>query len=293
MKTATAAALSLACAFAGGAQAQAPYYPVPSATGRPDIMGTLLGALFGTPATATQTLETGWTRGGRPLSERRVALDARIEAGVRNGSLTRREADQLRAEYNELVRIEANYAADGRLTAQEQADLSDRYDALSRSVRDERRDDDQRWRPLAERRMAFDARVEAALADRTLNRAEAARLRADFQALAQLEASYRRNGLDARETADLSARYEDLRLRLGDDEDGIGRQDRWAGVERRITQGQRSGAIDALEAQRARAELGDLVRLEAAYTLGGMTADERDYLARRFSEVNARLGTWR
>lgn len=294
-KTATAAAAaSLACALAGSAQAQTPYNS--GATARPDIVGALLGALFGAPATATQTLENGWSRGARPLSERRANLDARIDAGVRNGSLTRREADQLRDEYNELVRIEANYAADGRLTAQEQSDLSDRYEALSRSVREEVQDEDdgdRRWRPLAERRANFETRIGAALDDRSINRTEAARLRTDFQALVQLETTYSRNGLDTREIADLRARYQDLRARLSDDDGMAGQQDRWAGIERRIAQGQRSGAINALEAVRMRAELGDLVRLEAAYASGGMTADERDYLARRFFEVNGRLSNLR
>ena len=297
--SAAAVAVGLAFATAGSAQAQAPYNP--STNSQSDVFGALLGALFGAPTAANQTLESGWNRGGRPLSERRATLDARIDAGVRNGSLTRRDADQLRAEYNELVRIEASYAADGRLTAQEQADLSDRYDTLSRSVRQEVRgndyddDDDRRWRPLAERRANFETQIERALDDRSISRTEATRLRADFQALVQLEASYGRNGLDARETADLRSRYQGLRARLNDDDGGgsVGQEDRWAGIERRIALGQRSGGISTSEAVRMRAELGDLIRLEAAYASGGQTADERDYLARRYSDVSARLNNWR
>jgi hypothetical protein len=291
-KAIAAAVISLSCALTASAQAQTPYNS--GATSRSEIVGALLGALFGAPATATQTLETGWNRGGRPLSERRTSLEARLDAGLRNGSLTRREADQLRDEYNEIVQIESNYAADGRFTAQERSDLTYRYENLSRGVREEAQDDDngsRPWRPLEDRRANFDTRLGAALEDRSINRTEAARLRLDFQALVQLEARYSRNGLDDREIADLRARYQELRARVGDS--GVGQEDRWAGIERRIAQGQRSGAINAQEAARLRSELGDLVRLEAAYASGGMAADERDYLDRRFSEVNGRLAGWR
>ncbi|UTP40917.1 hypothetical protein M9M90_06970 [Phenylobacterium sp. LH3H17] len=262
---------------------------------RADIVGTLLGALFGAPTTAAQTLENDWSGGRRPLSERRVALDARIDAGVRNGSLTRREAERLRDEYDELVEAEARYAADGRLTSQERADLRTRFDDLSERVREERRDDDQRWRPLSERRAEFEAQVEAALRDRTLNRMQSTRLRSDFQVLVQLEAGYARNGIDAREEADLTARYDDLRQRLGDDADDYDDrpQDRWPGIERRIAAGERSGAIDTLEAARLRTELGDLTRLDAAYNANGLNAEERDYLTRRFGELSARVRTTR
>ena len=263
--------------------------------GRPDIVGTLLGGLFGVPSVGVQTMEDDWSRGGRPLSERRVALDARIDAGVRNGSLTRREAARLREEYDDLVEVEARYAADGRLTSQERTDLRNRYDELSERVREERGDDDQRWRPLADRRADFEAQVEAALRDRSLNRMEAAQLRSDFQTLVQLEASYGRNGIDAREETDLTVRYDDLRRRLGDngDDSDDRPQNRWAGIELRIAAGERSGAIDTVEAARLRTELGDLIRLDAAYNARGLKADERDYLTRRFGELNARTRTSR
>lgn len=262
---------------------------------RSEIVGALLAALFGAPSTAVQTMDDSWSGGGRPLSERRVTLGARIDAGVRNGSLTRREAERLREDYDELVDVEAQYAADGRLTSEERADLRNRFDELSQRVGEERRDDDQRWRPLAERRIEFDAQVQAALRDRTLNRTQSARLRSDFQALVQLEASYARNGIDAREEADLTSRYDDLRRRAGDDRDDNDDrpQDRWPSLERRIAAGERTGAIDTLEAARLRTELGDLSRLDAAYSANGLNVEERDYLARRFGELSERVRTAR
>lgn len=260
------------------------------------VIGSLLGALFGIQPGNDQALDDIWSRGRRPLNERRADLDVRIDAGVRDGSLTRFEADRLRDDYDDLVRLEARYAADGRLTTQERADLRDRYRALSQRVGDERRDDQghDRWAPLSGRRLEFDARVDAALRDRTLNRTEAERLRADFQALLQAEADYMRNGLDAREQADLQLRYDDLNRRLGDDDGYGGYGDdrnvgRWAAIEARISAGERSGVLDRVEAARLRTELGDLTRLDAAYVRDGLSADERDYLTRRFGELDARV----
>ena len=138
-------------------------------------------------------------------------------------------------------------------------------------------------------------RIDAALRARALNRTEAARLRADYQALIQIEAGYMRNGIDGREQADLQLRYDDLERRLGDDDgyDGGYGDDRnvgrWAAIEARISAGERSGALDRVEAARLRTELGDLTRLDAAWVRDGLNADERNYLTRRFGELNARV----
>lgn len=70
------------------------------------------------------------------INERQDNLDRRIDQGVRNGSLTRREAALLRDELYELERLEARYRrSDGRLTAWERADLDRRFDALSARIR--------------------------------------------------------------------------------------------------------------------------------------------------------------
>jgi hypothetical protein len=80
-------------------------------------------------------------RGWESINQRQAALDRRIEAGIRSGSLTRNEADKLRYQYREIVALEATYRrTEGRLTARERQDLDQRFDELSRRIRDERRD---------------------------------------------------------------------------------------------------------------------------------------------------------
>ena len=85
-------------------------------------------------------------RGGwQSISNRKYQLDRRINVGLRNGSLSRREGRRLENELNRLVRLERSYLRGG-LTRWERNDLDRRYDRLAVQVRIERRDrDNRRW----------------------------------------------------------------------------------------------------------------------------------------------------
>ena len=85
-------------------------------------------------------------RGGwQSISNRKYQLDRRIDVGLRNGSLSRREGRRLENELNRLVRLERSYLRGG-LTRWERNDLDRRYDRLAAEVRIERRDRDNRRR---------------------------------------------------------------------------------------------------------------------------------------------------
>ena len=77
------------------------------------------------------------------ISQRKYQLDRRIDNGLRNGALSRREATRLKSELNTLVRLERSYMRGG-LTRAERSDLDRRYDRLAVQVRAERRDNDNR-----------------------------------------------------------------------------------------------------------------------------------------------------
>ena len=77
------------------------------------------------------------------INARQANLDRRIDQGVRNGQLSRREAVRLRGEFSSILRLEANYRRGG-LTAWERTDLDRRFDRLSAQIRNERRDYDNR-----------------------------------------------------------------------------------------------------------------------------------------------------
>lgn len=169
-------------------------------------MAAAAGALAIAAPAAAQNYG-GW----QPINQRQAQLDHRIDQGVRNGQLTRREAVALRAEFNQIARIEASYRRDG-LSNWERADLDRRFDNLAQRVRFERRDrqDDRGWTPINQRQRQLDARIDAGIRDGSLSRREAYRLRAEFQDIAALEARYRRQGLNYQERADLDRRFDRL-----------------------------------------------------------------------------------
>jgi hypothetical protein len=161
------------------------------------------------------------------INQRQTQLDARIDAGVRDGSLTRPEALRLRGEFNDLARLEARYRVDG-LSYGERADLDRRFDALSQQIRVQRNDDQDRydrgndrgnggglgWTNINERQRQLDFRIDQGLRDRSLSRVEAARLRMEFNNIARLEARYRANGLNRFERVDLQRRFDRLSDRI-------------------------------------------------------------------------------
>lgn len=75
------------------------------------------------------------------INQRQAHLNQRINVGVRNGSLTRREAYNLRRQFASLNRLEWRYRRSGnRLTTWERRDLDRRFDWLSRQIRSQRHD---------------------------------------------------------------------------------------------------------------------------------------------------------
>ena len=84
---------------------------------------------------ATPVSADRWTT----LEERKVALDSRIDAGLRSGDLTAAEAASLRDDFDDIAAVEASYRVDG-LSASERADLNRRFDDLSARIRMARAD---------------------------------------------------------------------------------------------------------------------------------------------------------
>lgn len=270
-----------------------------------NVLNQLLGAMFGTDQQASeQVLDSDWNQGRRPFEQRRTQLDARIDMAVREGSMSRREAEQVRREYDDIVQLEAQYSADGNVSQQQRNDLRARYRALSQRVDGQQpggNDDqgynqgsyqhDERWQPLSMRYNDFEQRISAGLRSRQLTQLEATRLRTDWRSLAQVEANYQQGGIDAREQADLSARYDNIEQRLGGGGVGNNRNRlQWGQLETRLTGAERNGILNRNETAQLRSQLGDLVRLDQAYARDGYTIDERGYLAQRYRDLDAMLG---
>ena len=72
----------------------------------------------------------------------------------------------------------------------------------------------QPWQTINQRQRNLDARIDQGVRNGALTRAEAMRLRGEFRGLANLEARYRRGGLDQWERNDLNRRFDMLSQRV-------------------------------------------------------------------------------
>lgn len=290
----TLAAGALVLAVAPCAAAQTPYTSTPYGQQQDDPVRAILGALFGDRLGVSTSLETEWSRGRRPLANQRTQFENRLTADVRSGVLTRNQADRLRTDYAELVDLEARYTADGRVTTAERNELISRYRDFSQRVETGGDDYSDDRESVVDGRAEFDARVDAAVRARRLTRTEGVRLKSDYQALISVEAGYLRDGrLTAQERDDLYARLDALDARVGDGASGGGggyqdNRTRLANIERAAS---RTGSgIGRAEAADILVEVGDLMRLEAAYARTQPSSDDRAYLERRIGELEVRAG---
>jgi hypothetical protein len=72
--------------------------------------------------------------GNAGVDNRIDRLEARFQAGVQQGTISRQEAQPLRQQLRQLARLEARYSADG-LSQQERADLNQRIRSLRQQLR--------------------------------------------------------------------------------------------------------------------------------------------------------------
>lgn len=289
-----AAAGALVLAAAPLASAQTPYSSTQQQpTSQQDAFGAILGALFGDRLGVSTSLESEWSRGRRPLANQSTQFEARLDTDVRSGRLSSGEANRLRDDYDDLVQLEARYTADGRVTTQERADLIARYREFSQRVEAGGSDYSGGRPSVADGRVEFEARVDAAVRNRRLTRTEGTRLKTDYQALIRVETGYLRDGrLTAQERDDLDSRLDALDARVGDfpsGGNGGGYQDnrtRLANIERALSSN--GSGLGRPEIADIRVEVGDLTRLEAAYSRTQPSSDDRAYLERRIGELEVR-----
>jgi hypothetical protein len=282
-KSFTLAAAAAISALAAPAAAQVQQTPQ-------DILGSILGTLFGNRVGAGSTLDAQWSAGQTPLANQQTAFESRVDAEVRTGNLTQAAAARLKNDYYNLVVLEQRYAADGRFTAAERSDLTNRYGALTQVLAQGGYANSPlaATAELAAGQAEFNQRVDAAYSTRRITRTQATRLKSDYAALVQLESNYLRDGvISAAERADLDARMDALDARVGDvayTGVNLSPRARLDAISRALPT---SGLGRAAQAQLL-VELGDLTRLADAYARINATAEEQAYLDRRLGELEAR-----
>lgn len=289
----------------GAALAQTPYNSTQSQSQtqqqpsqQQEAIGAILGALFGDRLGVSTGVDAQWAAGRRPLNTQRTQFYSRIDADVRSGNLSSYAGDRLKTDYDALVQLETRYGSDGRFTAAERNDLNDRYSRLTQAVADGGYGNDNGYgggsnngyASVSGGRVEFEARVDTAVRSRRLTRTEGTRLKYDYQALIQVESGYLRDGsLSARERDDLERRLDVLDARVGDVQSGGGYQDnrtRLSAIERAVSTN--GSGVGRAEAADILVEVGDLTRLEAAYSRTQPSSDDRAYLERRIGELEVR-----
>ena len=85
--------------------------------------------------------DRNWNDREGSINDRQGEISRRIDRGLRDGSLTRREAYRLQDDNREIARLEAVYRYNG-LSGWERAELDRRLDRLESQVRGQRRDRD-------------------------------------------------------------------------------------------------------------------------------------------------------
>jgi hypothetical protein len=96
----------------------------------------LMLAGLGIATTALPAAAQSW----QPVNQRQAQIERRIDQGIRNGSLSRREAVSLRGEFRGIARLEQRYRRSNGLSLTERRDLDRRFNALSQKVRVDRHD---------------------------------------------------------------------------------------------------------------------------------------------------------
>ena len=265
----------------------APAYAQASTTERNPI-ADIFGALFGDRVGVTTSIESQWAAGQTPLANQRAQFEARVDSEIRTGALSQTTGARLKADYYELVQLEARYGADRRFTTAERTTLADRYGTLTQVLADRAYADAGTVTTVevAAGRAEFDARVDAALAARQITRAQARRLKTDYATLAGIETGYLRDGsLSNAELADLDRRLDALDARLPDTTYAtLTPRQRLEAINRALANNRLSTNVRA----QLQVEYEDLARLEAAYARLNESADEQAYLDRRLAELETR-----
>jgi hypothetical protein len=110
----------------------------------------VLGAIAMGLATTAFAQPRGDWHGG--IRDRVGHAQARIDRGIRDGSLTRQEAGRLQRELNAVLNRADRMRRDGRLDPREREVLHDDLSRLERNISREKRDGDYRGRPRGDYR---------------------------------------------------------------------------------------------------------------------------------------------
>jgi len=147
---------------------------------------------------------------GISIAEGQSEFYQRVDAQVSSRRITRVAGARLKTDYASLVRTEANYLRDGRVTEQERDDLYTRLEALDARVGDMVNSGGGTTTQTPRARLDAIAR---ALPSSGLSASAQAQLRVEHEDISRLEAAYARMNATADERAYVERRLTDLETR--------------------------------------------------------------------------------
>ncbi len=147
---------------------------------------------------------------GISIADGQSEFHQRVDAQVASRRITRVAGARLKADYATLVRTEATYLRDGRVTEQERDDLYTRLEALDERVGDMVNSGG--GNTMQTPRVRLDA-IARALPSSGLSASAQAQLRVEHEDISRLEAAYARMNATADERAYVERRLTDLETR--------------------------------------------------------------------------------
>lgn len=149
---------------------------------------------------------------GISIADGQSEFNQRVDASVSARRITRVAGARLKTDYAALVRTEATYLRDGRVTDQERDDLYTRLEALDARVGDMASTGGSSNMPAMTSRARLDG-IARALPSSGLSATAQAQLRVEHEDLTRLEAAYARLSASADDRAYLDRRLGELETR--------------------------------------------------------------------------------
>jgi len=159
------------------------------------------------------------------INARRADLEKRLNDGVAQGKIGRQELNEMRADLDSVANREADAKRSGqRLTAGEATRLNEVLDRVDNRLKNMLRDETNYGDRVDHRQKRILERINNGVARGKLTPPEAARLRAEYDRIAQLAAKYRASGgaIDISEfeslKGELSKLSRQVTAQVGDDD---------------------------------------------------------------------------
>jgi chaperonin cofactor prefoldin len=229
------------------------------------------------------------------INLKQAEIERGIAAGLRSGRLTHEEAAEIRAEFNRLADLEAEYRASGGFMSRGEATVLNRgLSSLMARLKLEVHDQDVASRDIDEKQTRLANRITQLESTATLTAAQAAELRSELEFIADAETYFRHSGGILTQTERerllgdldrLASRIDRLAMRHPLPVVSTAQYDaKKAQVQSRITRGETSGRLTAQEARMLRRQLNQIANLEMTLKADGRL--DRRELARLNSDLD-------